>query len=241
MTKDCCGGPFKYGKPAVATNPNQQCFVGCCGNMCPPDDCCDSVLIYFECGSTKTESYSMGCDCIYDAITLHGVLFKKKNNIPSMPAFNLSQDENSEFVFGLYLGVQCSIPCSQVMVTLTTTGCCLYLSGQTVYAVGSGSVSAQISASSVQGCGEIKVQINGIETTTIDVEDGDAINVTVVPSEPACCNCCEVARECTSTGSMWVLKEVNNKKFLSLNKNKFIKRMNILRREKIIRKNKKLR
>lgn len=240
MNKDCCG-PFKYGKPAVAKNPNQQCFVGCCGDMCPPDDCCDSVLIYFECGSRKTETYSIGCDCVYDGINLHGILFKKKNNNPPIPAFNLSQNQNSEFVFGQYLGIQCSIPCAQVIVTLTTTGCCLYVSGQMVYAVGGGEIQAQISVPNVQGCGDIKIKINGVETTVVSVKDGDPIEVTVTPSETDCCECCEVARDCTTMGSMWILKETNNKKFLSLNKNKFIKRMNILRREKIKRKNRKLR
>ena len=73
---DCCG-PFKRGKPAKATNPKQQCFADCCGNLCPPDNCCSSVNVYFECGCK--------CDCEFNGYNFTGLRFKRKKKVPKAP------------------------------------------------------------------------------------------------------------------------------------------------------------
>lgn len=221
MTKDCCG-PFKYGVPGRAVNPKQQCFVDCCDNMCPPEDCCDVVHIYYKCGS-KDEEYE--CDCTYENINFHGLLLKKKNNLPPIPSFNLSQQNSTQENFNLV----CSIPCSQTVLTITTSGCCIYMVGTALYAVGDGDLTYQLSENSLEGCGEILLTING------QVKDGDEIEITLEPSD-GCCKCCEVKRECDPETPMWVLKKEGNKKFFSLNKTKFIRRLNTLRKQKIIKK-----
>lgn len=233
MTKDCCG-PFKYGVPGRAVNPKQQCFVDCCGNMCPPEDCCDVILIHYKCGSTNQE---YECDCTYENINFHGLLLKKKNNLPAIPSFNLSQQDSEEQNFNLV----CSIPCSQTVLTLTTSGCCLYMNGGTIYAVGSGNLNFNLSNETLQGCGKISVKINDsiTESNTMPVNDGDEITVTLAASDE-CCACCEVKRECDPETTMWVLKKEGNKQFLSLNKSKFIRRLNTLRKQKIIGKFKRI-
>ena len=71
---NCCG-PFKRGKPGRATNPAQQCFVDCC-NLCPPDNCCDSITIHFECGPSSPPECK--CDCVFDGYNFSGIKFKKK-------------------------------------------------------------------------------------------------------------------------------------------------------------------
>lgn len=233
---DKCCGNFEYGTKGVATNPNQQCFVNCCGNVCPPQDCCDSITITYQCGSTAGQYPAEGCSCVYSGINFHGILYKKKN-LPPMPSFDLENKTHSESVFILY---DCSIPCSNITVTLTTSGCCLYLSGQSVYAVGSGDVSASLSSRCAGNCGNLNLILNGTKRNSVSVSDGDLISVSLIPQNSNCCQCCEVHRSCGST-SVWLLKQKNNKKFLVLNKEKFIKRLNILRTIKIKNKNKKLR
>lgn len=95
--KDCCG-PFKRGKPAKAKNPNQQCFVDCCGNLCPPDNCCDSVKLYYECGCN--------CDCVFNGYNFTGLVFKrrkkrKKRGMPDIPTFSKSVLEANGFTFAM--------------------------------------------------------------------------------------------------------------------------------------------
>jgi hypothetical protein len=257
MRENCCG-PFKYGTPGRAVNPSQQCFVDCCGNMCPPEDCCDEILIYIKCGS-KNKEYE--CDCTYENINFHGILLKKKNNLPPIPKFDLSaQEEISNFE------LVCSIPCSQIIITLTTTGCCLYMVGGKIFAVGDGEINFQLSEESIEGCGDVLLSINGYKTyesfltteggdplitedgkrivlkksQTVQIKDGEEVVLSMKTSEDECCKCCEVKRECDPTNPMWMLKEKNNKKTLSINKYKFIKRLNLLRKQKVLKKSKKI-
>lgn len=77
---NCCG-PFKRGRAAVAVNPDQQCFVDCCGNLCPPEGCCDKVQVNFQCGC--------GCDCSHAGYNFNGLLFKRKRSrMGKIPTFS---------------------------------------------------------------------------------------------------------------------------------------------------------
>lgn len=88
---NCCG-PFKRGKPAKAVNPNQQCFADCCGNLCPPDNCCESVDVYFDCGC--------GCDCEFNGYNFSGLRFrKKKKKKPKVPTFSRKTLSENGFTF----------------------------------------------------------------------------------------------------------------------------------------------
>lgn len=248
---ECCGY-FKYGQPGKAKNPKQQCFADCCGHMCPPEDCCKVITINYQCGSTVQQYPPSGCPCVYNGINFHGILYKKKNNLPPMPSFDLENKTYSDSIFSLY---DCSIPCNEIVVTITTSGCCLYMSGQSIYAVGPGTVTASLSTGSSaetptetptetpspgSDCGNLLLTINGVEGNSVYVQDGESISISLIPQNSDCCQCCEVSRSCGTT-SLWAMKQINNKKFLVLNKENFIRKLNILRSIKIKNKNKKLR
>ena len=92
--KNCCG-PFKRGKPAKAINPNQQCFVDCCGDLCPPDGCCDSVKVMFECGCA--------CECPPQSYNFGGLKFqrKKRKKKFGLPSFSQKTLAANGFTFAV--------------------------------------------------------------------------------------------------------------------------------------------
>lgn len=100
--------------------------------------------------------------------------------------------------------------CENPSVELTFNGCCLVLEGDSIVAVGSGTVSA-----SVSGGGEcdLEVKLNG-NGSSISVEDGDTVNV-----ELTGCDCCETKRICNSgQSSLWF----STKNKIKLNKTTFL-------------------
>jgi hypothetical protein len=91
------------------------------------------------------------------------------------------------------------------MVTLTTTGCCLYMGSNGIEAVGSGVVTAQYSTPTLTDC-EIMVLLNGSTNQSAEVEDGDSINIEMYTN--GSCSCCETKRDCTAaTKSLWIQKK----------------------------------
>lgn len=92
--KNCCG-PFKRGQPAKAVNPSQQCFVDCCGKLCPPDGCCDSVKVTFECGC--------GCKCAPQTYSFGGLKFKRKKRKDrfGLPSFSQKTLAANGFTFAV--------------------------------------------------------------------------------------------------------------------------------------------
>lgn len=223
--KNCCG-PFKRGKPAKATNPNQQCFVDCCGNLCPPDNCCDHVKIYYECGYTYPPNCQ--CDCQFDGYNFRGLTFKKKRKkgSPAIPTFSKQVLEANGFTFvAATVPVPSSSssssssscqPCSPALVDLTTTGCCLYLSPGGVEAVGDGKVTATANIPEIYGC-QLTLLMNGMPTNQIEVQDGDVIDVEF--QSIGDCKCCETKRDCIfPQSSMWIQKSNKDKKIVVLNK-----------------------
>jgi len=114
---------------------------------------------------------------------------------PSMPIefpdFNFRQlyeDENG-FVFAQASSdPTCTIPCVQYSIVLSTTGCCLYGSGFSFVAVGSGTVTLAPCPSTA--CGDFVCDING-GGASVMVDDCDAVEVTITPPVgDSCCMCC---------------------------------------------------
>jgi hypothetical protein len=213
---NCCG-PFKRGRPAKAVVPTQQCFVDCCGNLCPPEGCCESVTVDYECGC--------GCECSHKGFNFGGLKFKKKRlKIPrfskrtlaangftfadgTVPTGSSSSSEESS-------SSSSSCVCSPFGVELTTDGCCLYLGPEGVEAVGSGVVTAKTLGSPPYGC-ETNIFLNGEKKEAVEVEDGELVAVEVRTTGD--CECCEVQRNCVApqTG-LWVQKSNENGKTIVL-------------------------
>jgi hypothetical protein len=346
--KNCCG-PFKRGQTAKAVNPNQQCFVDCCGKLCPPDGCCDSVKVEFECGCA--------CKCDPQTYSFGGLKFrrKKRKNKFGLPSFSQKTLAANGFTFAVggtipssssssssdkwlcvelicaecpwyWNGSTCvdglphpagaqryhtkdeclcdkwnngapagplfeaccrtnpgfhpncpgffwsgdllslaaadcnricilestydatkhvkaggpydtkeecennccgsssssssSCECKNMEVTITTDACCLYVSGDSIEAVGSGTVTASVDGPDLQGC-EVTVKLNG-SVDPITVEDGEAISVDVTATGE--CKCCEVAQNCQSASStsLWVQKSNVDKRTIALNKKELV-------------------
>lgn len=87
-----------------------------------------------------------------------------------------------------------------------------------IEAVGSGIVSAKIN--SPQSC-QVNLAINGIETDSIAVEDGDSITVELHTDSK--CQCCETKRDCNSKSTPLFMQ--SKRKTMSLNRNELIRRI----------------
>jgi hypothetical protein len=114
-------------------------------------------------------------------------------------------------------------PCQSVKVTLSTSGCCLYLGSNSIESVGKGSVSASLSLPEIPGC-DVNLLLNGKIATTIDVEDGDTINVELQATGN--CLCCETGKNCnTQNAPMWVQKSNKENKTIILNRSELMNRV----------------
>lgn len=253
-TQHCCGD-FVRGQPGLATNPNTQCFANCC-KTCPPDNCCDEIHINFDCGSSKNcePEYEAGCDCPpvalmpdIDELTLADMqsdaIVAFEDDLPPPPTFDFESEVYpnwSDTVFAQENGCG-SIPCTSIQVTLTTSGCCLELSGNTIYAVGAGDISAKIDPSSYDDCGEFTVLVNG-NSPPYFAMDGEEISVTLQPSNTDECGCCERSKTnpCVS-GAMWATRTESGKTILMVNRKLLIQRMNKMKKLRIQQRMNKLR
>lgn len=238
--KNCCG-PFKRGRPAKAVVPSQQCFVDCCGNLCPPDGCCDEVKIHLNCGC--------GCDCTFKGHNFGALRFrskrkqekKKRRKRGEIPTFSKKALEENGFTFAAATiptpptsspssesssssSSSSSCECRPMVVILSTTACCLYVTADAIEAVGTGKVSAQVEAPNLANC-QVSVSLNGAQNE-VDVFDGDVIEVEVNSNEE--CPCCEVEQECVSqTTTMWVQKSGKDKKTIVMNKKELLSKINL--------------
>lgn len=207
---NCCG-PFKRGRPAKAVNPTQQCFADCCGNVCPPEGCCESVKVNYECGC--------GCDCTHRGFNFGGLKFKKKRlRIPkfskktlaangftfadgTVPTGSSSSSEESS-------SSSSSCVCDPFAVELTTNGCCLYMGPEGVEAVGPGMVTAKAIGSPPYGC-DVNIILNGKQAEAVEVIDGEFVTIELKTS--GYCECCEVQRDCyVPQAGLWVQKSNEN-------------------------------
>lgn len=178
---------------------------GSCNCKCCPPPCCDNVRYRFECG-TPAGSWggpppNTGCDCILDT-SLTGAMWGGigEGLKVAIPKFDLSpiMSEDEEFVFGLAVGAGCSVPCSNVTVNVTTTGCCLEILGGSVYVIGNGTINCSVSEGGGQ-CGTLTPKING-SPCPYTAQDCQTISVTLEPANTNCCECCMVEdATCTDT------------------------------------------
>lgn len=222
---DKCCGPFKRGRPAKAVNPKQQCFADCCGNLCPPEDCCEEVKVTYRCGCE--------CDCTYQGHKIGMFRLKKKRSKNTkVPTFSKKVLEENGFTFaaatvptptGSSSSSSSSCNCDDVVVGLTTDACCLYLSPTAIEAVGEGKVTAKMTVTDRGANCEPTVFLNGKASVEVAVKDGDQISVEVRSANG--CECCEVQRDCVvqSTG-LWVRKSNKEKGTLVMDKRELVER-----------------
>lgn len=253
---DCCG-PFARG------NPGTGCSCAC-GNVCPPE-CCTSVEIHFECGSPATACFPEedgGCGGItyippYYTTPFMPVMPETQvspRSAPSydvpnplaeqpMPVFSqekiMNQHDPGEMVFSMSSEC-CSIPCSNVVVTLTPGSgvCCFEIVGETIYAVGGGLVNWSISPASKEDCGALGVYSNqgyvGTVNGSFSVSDAEVIDISVEPLDsnpPGCCECDKQFTVDPCTAGFWYRQGER----LFLNKKKLVNLLNNARRAKIQR------
>ena len=105
---------------------------------------------------------------------------------------------------------------------------------QGIEAVGNGTVSA-----SIEGGGECEtwVEINGERTESIEVKDGDEIEVSLKTTQD--CSCCEVGRNCNAKNAgFWVVKNNREKGVTSLDRSQLDRRLKALALRMADRKNK---
>lgn len=216
--RNCCG-PFKRGRPAKAINPNQQCFADCCGNICPPDGCCDTIKIEYQCGCD--------CDCDHKGFNFSGLKFKKKKRGNKIPKFSKKTLASNGFTFAdgtiptpssssSESSSSSSCICAPFNLEISTDGCCLYLGPEGVEAVGAGKLTASSSGNPLPDC-MVEVIINGESRNEIDVGDGDLVEFAIKTSGG--CECCETQRDCVAPASgLWVQKSNKDRKTIVLDK-----------------------
>ena len=130
-------------------------------------------------------------------------------------------------------------PCENISVTLTTSGCCLFLGPSGIEAVGDGTVYASMDGNGAQ-C-EIFVTLNGSQAESMSVQDGDAIEVGLGALNEIC-SCCETRRQCNERNGSGVIVQKSGKenKTITINKKELARRMvnltkNIVKRRRNLR------
>jgi hypothetical protein len=87
-----------------------------------------------------------------------------------------------------------------------------------VEAVGAGTVTAQISSSNLPDC-QVSLILNGSAGNSMQVEDGDSINVEI--QTMGSCTCCETKRDCIGgsqfTG-LWMSRSGKENKTIVMNR-----------------------
>ena len=215
-------------------------WCGCNCKCCPPPGCCTSVTQTWQCG-TNTSIWdggipNDGCTCIPTTTPLwSGLNIAESLDIP-MPNFNygmeIDEDDNENgFVWAL---VGCSIPCATVTVTISTSGCCLQVSGNSITVVGSGTVSASV-GSGPSDCGALTAYVNGSPDSAY-LTDCSGVSISITPTNETCCSCCLISTSCSATLFAPIMYRKNliqqgtNKVYL--NKQNLIDRIQKLRRSK---------
>ena len=176
-------------------------WCNCNCNCCPPPSCA-SVTVQFQCGTTTDNwdgdpNNNTGCSCTSTSFRLR--------NAPktiAFPKFDLRPISSPDGNFVFALGGSCSVPCTSVTVTVTTTGCGFVVSGGSITHVGSGTVTASASPSSGSGsCSTLTPSVNGTENSAT-VADGGGVSITLDSSDGSCCPCCQIGNPSCGGSSM---------------------------------------
>lgn len=180
ITRNACVPPYCLGTGG---------WCGCNCKCCPPSPCYATYTYVYDCGTLESEWYTgggpnFGCPCP------PFVPFRAPTMPIEFPDFNyrLLQEDESGFVFAQSSSdPACIIPCAAHNIVLNTTGCCLYGSGFSFTAVGSGTVT--LSPCPNTPCGTFTCDING-GGASVSVSDCDVVDVTITPPSANCCDCC---------------------------------------------------
>lgn len=259
-TDPYCCRPFARGVEGTAECECQQCFIDCCNPTCPPPCTCETVTIIYQCGESESACNPDGCSnipieceapCQLTALQLQPSVREIQNQyldgFPEFPEFSkdfMQVEAQSEFVFAL--DDCCSIPCSQLTVTVSSgEGMCgLELDGCSIFAIGPGTVSASIAGDLPPECGVLQVLVNG-NPDFATVADGDSIFVTLDLTEGECTSCgCSAIRysdpcrpsEASALSSNWI---VHNGK-IYLNTKSILRKANEIRKYKILKRMQKI-
>lgn len=175
-------------------------YCGCNCKCCPPCPCYTSWTYVYVCGSP-----SYGC-CTGPVATF---------NSPSLPdldvefpefeypsyMFNIGGDTGEVFAQNTAPPVMdyttCSIPCSTITITLTTSGCCLFGSGFSFTAIGAGTVSLSGCGSACNGTFYCSINGGG---PSVNVDDCGGVGVSITPPSSYCCSCCLISSYGTLLG-----------------------------------------
>lgn len=171
-----CGG---FGSGPVACVPVEI------SNICPPpcDPSTDPPVPSGDPPSFEPPSADPSAIEFFDD-SLSGQLSYGLEDLPGIPDFTSSyKSSNDDFVFALD---SCSVPCTAVSVSVSFSGCCLYVDGCNVTTVGSGTLTWNIP--SIAGC-TLTVTVNGDSSGSLDVPDGTSVTVSVSGDGSACCEC----------------------------------------------------
>jgi len=179
-------------------------YCGCNCKCCPPCPCYTSWTYVYLCG-TSSSVYPPGCDCAPIAVPAPLRAPELDVDFPDFDyqAYLFDIEDSDGYVYAQATTGSvpdtsvptCSIPCSTITITLSTSGCCLYGSGFSFTAIGAGTVS-------LSGCSDacgapFGCSING-GGTSVSVGDCGGVGVSITPPSAHCCSCCLVS----STGSL---------------------------------------
>ncbi len=156
-------------------------WCGCDCYCCPPDGCHSYVGISFDCGSPNDPNDEVpflgGCACLPPVSSF--MMRPSTSLFDDDPKVTKPQKEDE-----IQALAECEIPCGGYLVTLTTTGCCFLVDGQTITHIGTGTVTANVSA---EACAPT-ASVNG-GGSSVAVGDCEGVSVSLSASEP-CCDCC---------------------------------------------------
>jgi hypothetical protein len=160
--------------------------------------------------------------CVCGSVT--GLRAKNLPGLPQMPSFDEEELETGPFVFALAAGG--CVPCTTATVTLTTTGLGFWLGGGvgSIAMVGDGTVTASVSPTFINGCGNLTPTVNG-NNYTYSGSDGDGISVGLSNDDSSeDCSACE---QTISAGMMGMM---------AMSQQAIINRMRAIRRNAIFAK-----
>lgn len=184
-------------------------WCGCNCNCCPPCPCCTSYTYIYRCGPIYEGScfyIDEGQPVICIGLAMQDSISETLSDFPDFPDFDVDLERlkyDKEYLFSLSTSsVPCSIPCANYTITLSTSGCCLYGSGFSFVAVGSGTVTISGCPSNTVCQSPFTCSING-QGTSVEVADCEVVSVEITPPtvsggiDDCGCDCCLIDSYCT--------------------------------------------
>lgn len=217
--------------PPYCMGTGSWCNCNC--NCCPPDPCYTKWTYVYKCGIPYGEEC---CDCPAPPLSFApalGIQFPEFTindqefvfNIDNIDDYGIDNDVISAMMTG------CSVPCSEVKIEITTSGCCLYKTGNLdteFKAIGAGVITATITGGSLSCRNAFVVEINETEDS-VEVQDCEVINIIITKPTHHCSCCKSESSGVNLTGPPYAFrqKKTGNKIMLNANtlRKNLIKRM----------------